>query len=236
MKTSIGFFNPIEVDPPARVYLDWESTPHFLIMGSSGSGKTWATKGILANLLVTQKNAKLWLCDYKAEDFLFCKGSPRSYLYEDCAKGLAEFFAAFEKRRTGEDTSRTPMYLCFDEFASWLLMLDKKAADVAKGLVANLLMLGRAFNVHVIIVVQRADAEYFAKSRDNFGAVLALGNLSKEAKQMFFSDVIDDVLSDNPRGSGYFLEHGSTLRHVIMPKINDIQKINFYISKGIEDV
>ena len=82
-------------------------------------------------------------------------------------------------------------------------------------------MLGRSFNVHVIISQQRADAEYFGKARDNFQCVLAMGNLSKEAKEMFFSSCKVDLGDASEIGTGHFLQGGIKLYRVWIPMIAD---------------
>ena len=70
---------------------------------------------------------------------------------------------------------------------------------------ATLLMLGRSFNVHILVSQQRADASYFNTARDNFSVVIGLGNLSKESISMIFQDYKEDILPDRQQGTGYML-------------------------------
>lgn len=70
-------------------------------------------------------------------------------------------------------------------------------------------MMGRSLGVHLIIGIQRADAEFFKSgARDQFGAVLMLGNLSKEQKQMLVPDYRDQMNAVNQRGRGYLFLDG----------------------------
>ncbi|MEG0897699.1 MAG: DUF87 domain-containing protein, partial [Ruthenibacterium sp.] len=150
--TTIGFDAEFtQAGTPVRAFLDWESTPHAVIFGATGSGKTWACKGILANLFAKNRDAILYLCDFKGIDYAFTRGYDRAFLLNDCDRGFAHFFSLFENRLNGADKSKTPLFLCFDEWASWLTLKDKKTADEAKNQLAQMLMLGRAFNVHIII-------------------------------------------------------------------------------------
>ncbi|MEG0897700.1 MAG: hypothetical protein RSF73_09175, partial [Ruthenibacterium sp.] len=75
--------------------------------------------------------------------------------------------------------------------------------------------------------------DYFSKARDNFGAVLALGTLSKESRKMFFAD-FEDVMQPNCRGRGYFLQNGVVLTRVIMPRITNLLTINAYIAEALQ--
>lgn len=108
--------------------------------------------------------------------------------------------------------------------------LDKKAADEVKRKIGNILLMGRSLGIHLIIGIQRADAEYFrAGARDQFGAILMLGNLSKEQKAMLALDYRDEMTATNTRGQGYLLLDGQGLHHIQVPRVNDINKLQHQI-------
>lgn len=204
---------------------DFQRYAHILICGPTGSGKTYALKSMLANTRVSAPDARLWLCDFKNDDFKFAEGAPRYFGFKACADGLNEFYKMFEARQSGEDSSRGFRALVFDEWGAYLSTLDKKQAEAEKAKLSTLLMLGRSFNVHVIISQQRADAEYFAKARDNFGAILGMGELSKEAKEMLFSEVKGDMRPVENPGIGYFLQ-GAKLYRIWVPFLQQADDLN----------
>lgn len=208
------------------VLWDPSRLPHLLIIGATGSGKTYAAKLLLGRIAAHIPEAKAILCDYKADDFRFLSGSPCYYEFDGCTEGLNAFYAAFQARQRGDNPSRSLRLLMFDEWASYVSMLDKKDAEEAKRKLATLLMLGRSFNFHVLVSQQRADAAYFSTARDNFNIVVALGNLSRESRDMFFSGFKDELGPVRQVGEGYMLTNGAELRHIQVPRVRDPGKLD----------
>ena len=214
-------------------YISWNAvrSPHLLVVGATGSGKTYGVMLILGRIANHIPEAKLILCDYKHDDFKFLDGTKRYYSFDGCTEGLNVFFQEFQKRQEGTDLSRDFRMLVFDEWASYISMLDKKAAEEAKRKLSTLLMLGRSFNCHVLVSQQRADAAYFSTARDNFNVVIALGNLSKESRDMFFSGFKDEMKPVRNLGEGYMLVNGAQLHHIQVPMVANRQKLERTISQ-----
>lgn len=202
-----------------EVFWDYKHFPHVLCFGSTGSGKTYAVKLLIGTIALKIPQAKILICDFKADDFKFLNGCTRYFQFTDCAVGLDAFVKMFEARQSGTDESRDFRLLVFDEWASYCNNLDKKAVEEEKRKLATLLMLGRSFNVHVLVSQQRADAEYFAKSRDNFSVVIALGNISKESCLMFGFDR-DAMKPARHTGEGHILFNGDDLRSIVVPTVS----------------
>lgn len=220
-----------------KAALNWSysGSPHMVIFGSTGSGKTYFAKLLLARIGLHLPKAIITVCDFKADDFKFLSDSPNYYGFMECTEGLNRFFEMFTARQSGEDTCRDFCMLCFDEWSSYLNILDKKEAESAKNKLATLLMLGRSFNVHVCISQQRADSTYFSNgARDCLSVVIALGNISKESKQMFFSEFKDEMLPCG-RGEGHVLFNGADLKRIIVPTVNNQRKLEYYIRKALQD-
>ena len=215
--------------------VDMNKCPHGAIFGNTGSGKTYATKLFLGRISKYTPNSQFFVCDFKGDsDFSFLNGVNRFFRFLDCEKGLADFYKQFEQRQSGEDSHRNFLLLFFDEWASYTLNLDKKKAEDEKKKLATLLMLGRSFNVHVLISQQRVDASYFNAARDNFNIVVALGNLSPEGKEMMFRDYKDQMKPDRKQGTGYMLTNGTDLTPIVVPTISDMSRLNNYIKRAVE--
>ncbi|MDR2568904.1 MAG: hypothetical protein LBD23_01220 [Oscillospiraceae bacterium] len=214
--------------------LNLSKTPQMLIIGATGSCKTYAQRLILGKIVKYVPDVELIICDYKNEDFRDFEGLPRHYGYENCINGLNDFYASFQRRLNREDYSNSTRVLLFDEWGAFVVSRDKKVSDDMKSKLSALLMLGRSYRTHIIIGLQRADSEHFkAGARDQFGAILALGNLSKKQKQMLFTEHKDEIINDCGRGTGYFLRDGQGIKRCIVPVVRDMEKLNQTIINGL---
>lgn len=219
-----------------QAYTGWDpaAAPHTVIFGATGSGKTYATKLLLGRLAKHCPDSQFILCDFKGDsDFSFLNGEERFFRFTDCKKGLDAFYQRFEARQSGQEQSRRLLLLFFDEWASYLLHLEKKQAEEEKRKLASLLMLGRSFHVHVLISQQRVDASYFNAARDNFNQVIALGNLSEEGKEMMFREFKDQMKPDRRQGTGYLLTNGTGFTPILVPSISDMDYLHETIRQAV---
>ncbi len=216
-------------------YLEWNyiNYPHAVIFGSTGSGKSYSLKIILARIGLYIPDATIIICDFKSDDdFTFLSGADNLFRFNDCLNGLEKICTILSDRQKGLTIDRHPVFFIFDEWASFLTSLEKKQADHAKQSLSMLLMLGRSFNIHVIVSQQRLDAAYFNSARDNFSLVLAMGKLSREAAQMMFSEFKDDLDRNKEQGHGTLLL-GSTLHNVVIPRVRDSNKLHRCILSAV---
>jgi len=221
-----------------RKYTLWnpDTAPHIVIFGATGSGKTYATKLILGRISKQYPDSQFYVCDFKGDsDFTFLSGENHFYRFLDCEKGLADFYEQFQKRQSGKDQRRNFLLIFFDEWASYILSnVDKKKSEEEKRKLATLLMLGRSFNIHVLISQQRVDATYFNAARDNFNKVIALSNLSAEGKEMMFKEFKDQMKPDRKQGTGYILTNGADLTPIVVPVISNMNLLNNYIKQAVK--
>ena len=228
-----GLKYPIEVCP--------EKYPHVLLTGASGSGKSYALKWILKNLVQSQK-IELTFCNFKdSSDFRFLKECPncKYYVVDECINGFKSYYQAFK-----EDQSQAHEYdgvfhlIIFDEFPafiSWVTMLDKKQATQVQSQLSEMLMLSRSYGYGLWIICQRPDSAIFGSSggaRDNFFITISLGNISKEAKSMMFSgfEIEEQIFSV---GEGISKIDGSGCISVKYPRIKDIKNLEQQILDGL---
>lgn len=211
-----------------------QSYPHSLLVGKTGSGKSYAARSWLYNFLECYPKTKLTMLDLKGE---FCNFSgTRYYQGVQCYEGLKAFGEEMIKRQNDSLIPKTPMLLYIDELAATVNLLEKKQADEFRRMLSVIYMLSRAQNMFTISSVQRADAStWVSGARDNIGLVLLLGELSKESCEMFSLD--KSMLSACPYpGMGHILINGSpeSLIKVRTPVISNLAKVETRIIAALD--
>lgn len=204
-------------------YVKWDygKFPHIAISGHTGSGKTYLLKIILGRIGLHIPQSELIICDFKGDDdFSFADGCANFYRFDRCMDGLQRAMKLLQDRQNRVVSDRHFFCLVFDEWASFLNSLDKKSADSAKQTLSMILMLGRSYDIHVILSQQRMDATHFNSSRDNFSVVFGMGTLSKEAVDMMFSEYKDVIVRSKPQGHGS-LVIGSQFKEIVVPTVHD---------------
>lgn len=218
-----------------KEYISWDtdSAPHLAISGNTGTGKTYLTKLLCAKVSKYITDSHLTVCDYKGDkDFSCLSGCERFYRFDACLNGLNNFYNSFlDVQRTGCTTGFHA--LVFDEWNSFLNTLEKKVAEDAKKKLANLLMLGRAYNFHVTLSQQKLWSDNFAGMRDLLNVQIFCGNASKEIISMLFSDYKDCIKNDRQRGTGYLLINGTDFQPFVAPKIASMENVDNAIKEAV---
>lgn len=216
-------------------YCRWNFTrnPHMLITGASGSGKTYFLKLLLGRIAKYVPFAEMVICDFKGDsDFEFLNDCENFYRFDDCIFGLKQVLQVLRDRQSGKSTSRHPVFLVFDEWSAFLNSMDRKDSEEAKKSLATLLMLGRSFNIHCILSLQRADASNFSSARDNFSVICLFGKLSKESVVMLASDFKDSINRLKERGHGSIIIE-DTLTEVLVPSVSDMDLLHVTIKSAV---
>lgn len=207
---------------PITINLD--KTPHVLVVGGSGSGKSVASMLLTAKISLHIPNSKAWILDFKGDSetfgFLDDRSNCRYWQYADCVKGLEDFYTMFQDRLSHDPGSSAGLnFLWADEWASLILNLPKREAEAAKSMLSTILMMGRSKHCQVLTSVQRASAELFSQgARDNYGVCLALGNISKESASMLGFDR-ESFIPVTSIGGGHLLLNSTNQRPVQVPYI-----------------
>lgn len=223
--------------------VDITTHPHTLLIGSSGSGKSYALKWMLRNLVQSNK-INLTFCNFKdSSDFHYLKNCSYCLYYtiNDCIIGFDTFYNDFKTaQKNSKEYDGTLHVLIFDEFPafiSWLTMENKKQAAQIQIQLSEMLMLSRSYGFSIFVVCQRPDSVIFGQggARDNFFITISLGNLSKEGKAMIFSgfEIEEQIFSV---GEGIAKIDGVGCVNVKYPKIDNITNIEKQTLNGLENL
>lgn len=208
--------------------------PHFLISGSSGSGKSY-----LANEIVIQAIAKEWevvILDLKRSYGLYRAFVDYSYELDDILDKLqsveSEMLSRMEKlqpaldnnpRTLAVDIGYKPMLVVIEEYISLQASLDKKKKEELERIVKNISVLARQSNIHLMIVMQSAGTENIqSTTRSNLTKVL-LGNAQSNILTATFGTGVDipNINTKMHKGEGLIQLDRITMLRV--PRIDDIE-------------
>lgn len=216
---------------PIFTDLSLASNSHTLICGMSGSGKSYMEHAVMAKLADKEPRGEIFFADYKGDDtFAYLRDRQRMFTYKDTLKALDAVHDRLLARQSGEDKSRNPVTLIWDEYMAQMLSLlstDKKAAAAVMNKVSEILLIGRSLAVRFVTVCQRPDALAFpAGSRLNYGVVVVLGAAVKSIYEMLLPDFKDAVEGRRfNRGEGVVVLQGSELHFIKIPEVRDVEKM-----------
>ncbi|CAI3542892.1 MAG: hypothetical protein ACLUC0_19450 [Clostridium neonatale] len=210
-----------------------KTNSHTLICGMSGSGKSFLTNIVFARLcLENGTGGQVYFADFKQDDqFSHLRNCPRYYPYDKTLEALDTVYEILHNRQSGEDVSRHPITLIWDEYVANVLALqgiDKKKADVVMRRVSEILMLGRSLSVRIIISCQRPDASVFPTgSRLNYGVIIIVGAPIRSIYEMLIPKEYIDRIGGREFGvgEGVVLLQGSQLEFIKIPLVRDLEKM-----------
>jgi adenylate kinase family enzyme len=224
-------FNDYGDKAPITTPITPDTNSHMLFCGMSGSGKSYFQTQIFARLAKADLSGEFYFADYKAEDaFAHLRDCPRYLCYGDTLHALDAVYTRLNARLSGEDETRNPVTLIWDEYMANILALtnkDKKLAAVVKNQVSEILLMGRSKSIRLIVSCQRPDAEGFpVGSRLNYGVVVILGAAVQSIYEMLMPDHMDKVKGrEFGQGEGTVLLQGSHLHFIKVPQSTDIENL-----------
>lgn len=234
-----GEFGNREIPLSPSFVWDYRKTPHCLISGTTGSGKTTFCKFLISSLV--NRGVRIVYLDVKGDVDMerFCRENPMvKYAREPerVAEAIDEVADEFQKRAgdieeigAGEefDYGFNPIFIVCDEIILMKLILPKKIYDDAIKKINAVIVGGRSKAIYCGMVTQSAMAEYFGNSgiRGNIGLRVALGQMSPTEYGMIFGNEFSDVknLRYGEVGSGLIMRDrvDSRPREFVAPYIKD---------------
>lgn len=210
-----------------------KTNSHILLCGMSGSGKSYALNILFARICNTAgQDGIVYFADFKQDDqFVYLRECDRYYPYDSSIEALETVYEVLHKRQSGEDKTRHPVTLIWDEYMANVLAVqnvEKKKADNIMRKVSEILMLGRSLAVRLVISCQRPDAAAFPSgSRLNYGIIIVVGAPIRSIYEMLIPKEYIDAIGDREFGvgEGVVLLQGSQLGFIKIPKVRDMEKM-----------
>jgi hypothetical protein len=214
----------IPIAPDGR--FDFLITPHVLIIGATGGGKTSLLRAMVVAVLASARdndNIEAWLIDPKEIEFLGFEGWPGvTHLFADIdelwefpLKLLAEMRERYRLLRAEKVPleSHRIIIVIIDEFRDLVRRLeDEWSNNPARGkktgmknpalnAISELLAKARRAGIHIVISTQRPEAAWFGgENRANVTGRAGVGPLDPDAARMIFNQTVGTDIPDDLKG------------------------------------
>lgn len=224
------------------IVINLRKSPHLLLTGRSGSGKTQAGAYYMAKAMASAESY-FFISDYKADcQYRHLQGSFNYSTDEEAVQIIEDYYSLFTAIRENHvyPDSTTHYTLLVEEYFGLLNYVEIKCGKKAKadlmGKIAELLAVARSFQFGVWISVQRAAAELFASgARDNLQTIIALGRIGKETRSMLFSGEVLPEKTNYSAGQGLVLTDGQcAVREIFVPYIQAQDKMMTQIRRVLD--
>lgn len=220
-----------EIAFSSDVVWNWKKTPHLLLTGNTGSGKTQLAQYIIYCLI--SQGVRVIYCDPKNDDDMrfFLRDKPVCYVTKenDIAKVVREVEEEVRLREKDLDNMRleeaefNPVYLFFDELISFSKIASRKTYEETARRLGAIAVTGRSKRTFVSFVLQRPDTAFVEGAiRDNLGCKICMGQMSETAYKMSFGSDFSHVKNYRREiGSGLIYRQGvdTKPRELIAPFI-----------------
>lgn len=220
-----------EIAFSSDVVWNWKKTPHLLLTGNTGSGKTQLAQYIIYCLI--SQGVRVIYCDPKNDDDMrfFLRDKPVCYVTKenDIAKVVREVEEEVRLREKDldnmglEKAEFNPVYLFFDELISFSKIASRKTYEETARRLGSIAVTGRSKHMFVSLVLQRPDTTFVEGAiRDNLGCKICMGQMSETAYKMSFGSDFSHVKNYRREiGSGLIYRQGidTKPRELIAPFI-----------------
>lgn len=210
-----------EIKITGNISYELHKVPHSLIVGGTGSGKSFFILGKIVNYLKVTPQADLRIIDPKKADlslFRFVTGFENKVATDanQICRILREAVELMERRyteyfndisafgKTYRDFNLPVVIVIFDEFSAFMHSVDKKIAKEALDYVFTLVMKGRQAGVMIEILMQRPSADDLPTNiRAQMGFKAGLGAMDSIGYNMIFDTKNVEYKTVTEKGGGY---------------------------------
>lgn len=224
----ISYNNSNDINLGYGVTYNPAKSPHILISGGTGSGKSMFMSFLLIEFL--KQKSTIFLCDPKNSDL----GSLSNYLGKKYVATTPNNIVRVIRLAVDEMKSRydymnenfiyganfethgfKPVWILFDEIGAFQAYgTDKKSKDLISEVmygIKQIILLGRQAGCFILIAGQQINANNLSTElRDNFSLRVSLGFNSSEGLRMMFGSATPDVsIPIEIKGAGLLYLHGS---------------------------
>ena len=226
-----------------------------LIVGLTGSGKTYALYSLILQSLLWRVKPILYFSDPKASSLsVLGEAIDRertAETTEEIIDLLRTFVLEMEKRKkevkeklsskleaTAKDFQMPAHIMIIDEFSSFISVIktmDKKARDEVNKLLRNIVLQGRQLNFHLFIIMQKSDSEDIPTAiRSNLICKIVLGQANRTTYQTAFELPSTDIPERRfSQGDGLMTYQGLTRN---TPRVVSFPYLDFDILQSIRDM
>lgn len=220
-----------EIAFSSDVVWNWKKTPHLLLTGNTGSGKTQLAQYIIYCLI--SQGVRVIYCDPKNDDDMrfFLRDKPVCYVTKEneIAKVVREIEEEVRLREKDldnmglEEADFNPVFIIFDELIAFSKIASKKTYEETARRLASIGTTGRSKRTYVGLILQRPDTTFVeGVVRDNLSCKICMGQMSETAYKMSFGSDFSHVKNYRHEiGSGLIYRQGvdTKPRELIAPFI-----------------
>lgn len=215
---SVGNVGDSEIAFSRNIVWNWKRTPHLLLTGNTGSGKSQLAQYIITCLL--EQDVRIFYCDPKNDDDMrnYLKNKPVVYATKEneiakIVREIEEQVRLREKDLKGigfEEYDFQPIFLFFDELIAFSKIAERKTYNETVQRLGALIVTGRSKRVYAGLILQRPDTTFVEGAiRDNLSCKICMGQMSEAAYKMSFGSDFADIKNRRQEiGSGLIFRQG----------------------------
>jgi hypothetical protein len=209
--------NTNEIQITERRSWNLDDSPHALISGGTGSGKSYFIMYLL--LQFELMNAETYVIDPKMSDLMRFNqfyeervfGADKNEIIA-VLKRLNDKLTERQLQKLNINKEQRPLFIVFDEFPAFYASIERKEQKEVDSILSQIVLKGRSLRVFLVLAMQRADASTLpAQIRDQFGLRIALSRTSKAGLTMIFADDAKELTEMTKSQHGYLKSNDMTI-------------------------